>query len=339
MIIARLAIIATPRFGQFSCVYADLILEQLSDGAFHSGQHLAQRLGVTRTAVWKHVSALADLGVPLERVRGRGYRIPGGIELLDADAIRAGLGPRSRDLLAELQVHRQVDSTNAVLARAGVRAGGADVCLAEYQSAGRGRRGRHWVSPFGSNVYLSIAWQFSGGADVLQGLPLAVGVALCEALEALGVAGLALKWPNDVLRGGAKLAGILVEMSGDAAGPCGVVVGVGVNIAMPARMTAEIGQSWADLSDLDVHRNPLVVTLLNQLLPLLGDYERGGFAPWRERWAARDAYLDQPVRIEGGGRVMAGIAAGVDAGGALLLRTDSGVAAVHGGEVSLRSAP
>lgn len=319
-------------------MYADIILEQLSDGAFHSGQHLAERLGVTRTAVWKHVSALAELGVPLERVRGRGYRIPGGIELLDASTIRAGLSPASRDLLADLQVCRQVDSTNAVLARGTTASRGARVCLAEYQSAGRGRRGRHWVSPFGSNVYLSIAWQFGGGAEVLQGLPLAVGASICEGLERLGVAGLKLKWPNDIQRDGAKLAGILVEMSGDAAGPCTVIVGVGINVAMPGRSAPEIGQPWADLADLRPGRNTLVATLLEQLLPLLDAYEREGFAPWRERWMARDAYAGKPVRIEGGGRVMAGIAAGVDEGGALLLQGETGTVAVHGGEVSLRAA-
>lgn len=320
-------------------MYLDLILEQLSDGAFHSGQVLAQRLGVTRTAVWKHVSALADLGVPLERVRGRGYRIPGGIDLLDEGSIRKDLDGRTGDLLGELQIHRQIDSTNAALARAPAPAGGARVCVAEYQSAGRGRRGRHWVSPFGSNVYLSVAWQFRGGADVLQGLPLAVGVALCEALDAAGAGGLSLKWPNDVLRGRAKLAGILVEMSGDASGPCRVIVGTGINVAMPAVAGRVIGQAWADLSDLAIGRNSLVASLLNRLLPLLADYENSGFAPWRERWQARDAFAGQGVRIDGGGRVLAGIAAGVDERGALLLRTETGEVAVHAGEVSLRGMP
>ena len=175
------------------------ILEHLADGAFHSGQQLAEQLGVTRAAVWKQVGVLTELGLPVERVRGKGYRIAGGVELLDEVAIVAALSANSRSLVEELTVFPKIDSTNAELARCPKPAHGARVALAEYQSAGRGRRGRRWISPFGSSIYCSVAWTFQGGAESLQGLSLAVGVCLCDALEALGVTGLTLKWPNDVL--------------------------------------------------------------------------------------------------------------------------------------------
>jgi BirA family biotin operon repressor/biotin-[acetyl-CoA-carboxylase] ligase len=176
------------------------LLAKLADGRFHSGQDLADQHEVSRTAIWKQIASLQELGLEIERVRGQGYRIPGGVDLLHAPTIYAGLEPRARALLSDLVIKAKIDSTNAELQRRDAAESGALVCLAESQSAGRGRRGRSWVSPFASSIYLSAAWQFEGGAEVLEGLSLAVGVALGEAITAHRRPGSpALKWPNDLL--------------------------------------------------------------------------------------------------------------------------------------------
>lgn len=318
---------------------AQQILELLSGGACRSGRALAERLGVTRAAIRRQIEALAEIGVPVQRIRGRGYRIPGGLELLQAPSIRSALTPAAAAVTRDLRVVLRTDSTNAELLRAGAPADGARICLAEYQSAGRGRRGRRWQSPFGGNIYLSTAWRFAGGGAAVEGLSLVVGVLLCDALKAVGADAVTLKWPNDVLRHGHKLAGILVEISGEASGPCTAVIGTGINVNMPARSSARIEQPWSDLHDVTPSRNTLVAEFLNRLLPTLATYEQRGFAPWRERWSALDTYADRPVIVEASGRRTAGTARGVDHRGALVLETATGCLSLHGGEVSLRAAP
>lgn len=318
------------------------LLEPLSDGNFHSGQALATRFGVSRTAIWKQIANLSALGIEFEKVRGQGYRIVGGLDLLNAPRIQSGLQPDAARLVHEINVHTSIDSTNAELQRQSLVPERASVCLAETQTAGRGRRGRHWVSPFGSSIYMTVGWRFQGGAEALEGLSLAVGVLLCESLAALGVEGLALKWPNDVLLDGRKLAGILVEVSGDLSGPCNALIGIGINVRLPTVAAEAIEQAWADLRAVaapELTRNTIVATLLNRLLPALADYERSGFGVWQERWQALDAYAGKPVLIDNSGRRTAGVARGVDERGSLLLQTESGTQRVFGGEVSLRPRP
>jgi BirA family biotin operon repressor/biotin-[acetyl-CoA-carboxylase] ligase len=315
----------------------------LADGQFHSGQALADALGLSRTAIWKQLNRLQSLGLEVESVKGRGYRIPGGIELLDQSRTRDRLEPHARQLLHELQLLETVDSTNAEVLRR-IAAGSAPglVCSAEQQTAGRGRRGRQWVSPFARNIYLSLCWEYHQGATALEGLSLAVGVAVVRALRGLGVDGLQLKWPNDVLAQGAKLGGVLLEMAGDAAGRCQVVIGVGINVAMPPAAANTIDQAWIDLTRLcdgsPPGRNALLAALLNELLPLAASFGDTGFAPWRAPWIALDAYADTPVVLHSGEQRQAGVARGVDERGALLLETTTGVQPVYGGEISLRAA-
>ena len=317
-------------------------LALLADGQFHSGQELADVLGVSRTAVWKQIGRLQALGLEVESVRGRGYRLPGGIELLDEALIQELLEPTAKSLLRELTIFPEIDSTNAELLRRLQNGPGRGlVCTAEQQTAGRGRRGRHWVSPFASNIYLSLAWEFAGGAAALEGLSLATGVAVTRALEQCGVTGVAVKWPNDVLYEGAKLAGVLIEMIGEPSGSCQVVLGVGLNVRMPAVAASAIDQKWTDLdrvSNGGLNRNLVLSALLNQLLPMLNEYEQAGFAQWREAWMALNAHANCDVIVTSGDRKVAGVARGIDASGALLLETAAGVQAIHGGEVSLRAA-
>lgn len=319
------------------------LLKDLSDGSYHSGQDLADRHGVSRTAIWKQVATLSSLGLEVERRRGLGYRIPGGLDLLDRSVIESRLDTRAADLLCELQLLGQTDSTNRVLNDEGAsKPGKARAVLAERQTAGRGRRGKPWVSPFAQNIYLSLDWQFSEGVQVIEGLSLAVGVAVSDALASSGAPGIQLKWPNDLLHGGRKLGGILVELQGDAQGPCRVVLGVGINVAMPEDASPAIGQPWSDLSAICGGQAPprshIAAALLNSCLALLADYSDQGFAHWRQPWLERDAFADAPVTVSSGSHKVSGIARGVDEHGALLLETAQGVSSMAGGELSLRRA-
>ena len=320
------------------------LVPMLADGNLHSGQDLATALGVSRTAVWKQLNRLQELGLVVESVKGRGYRIPGGVELLDEAAVRAGLDAPVLGLLRELQLLEVVDSTNAeALRRIDAGSGSAGlVCSAEQQTAGRGRRGRAWVSPYARNIYLSLVWEYHEGAAAREGLSLAVGVAVSRALAHLGLPPLQLKWPNDLLFAGAKLGGVLLEMAGDAAGRCQVVIGVGINIAMPPAAAQAIDQDWTDLATIAngpaPARNAVVASLLNELLPLAASFARTGFAPWREAWMALDAFADVPVVLHSGEQRQAGIARGVDDRGALQLETTLGLRPIYGGEISLRAA-
>ncbi len=317
------------------------LLARLADGEFHSGQLLANDMGVSRTAVWKQLARLEGLGLELESVRGLGYRIPGGLDLLREVDIRAGLSPEAAALTAELAVLQAVDSTNAeLLRRDQMPVGQAFVCTAEQQQAGRGRRGRDWVSPFARNVYLSMSWNFVQGVAALEGLSLAAGVCVTRALASVGLPAPQLKWPNDIVHEGRKLGGILIEMTGDAAGPARAVVGIGINVRMPTMAAAAIEQPWTDLAALaggnPPGRGDLIAVLLNELLPMLAGFEGGGFAPWREEWMALDAYAGQPVIVTTGSQRISGLASGVNHRGALLLETAGGTVPVFGGEVSMR---
>lgn len=320
---------------------ADL-LARLADGEFHSGQVLANDMGVSRTAIWKQLARLEGLGLQLESVRGRGYRIPGGLDLLSEEAIRLGLSGDAASLAAEIAVLSVVDSTNSELLRRSVFPPGQSlICTAEQQQSGRGRRGRDWISPFARSVYLSMTWDFAQGAAALEGLSLAAGVCVARALKATGIAGPQLKWPNDVLYGGSKLGGILIEMTGDAAGPARVVLGVGVNVAMPAAAADGIDQPWTDLATIAGRdlpsRSAVVAELLNALLPMLASFEKTGFAAWREEWNTLDAHANRPLTVTVGSQKTTGIGRGVNDRGALLLETSTGTLPVFGGEVSVRA--
>ncbi|MEH6583212.1 MAG: bifunctional biotin--[acetyl-CoA-carboxylase] ligase/biotin operon repressor BirA [Halioglobus sp.] len=321
-----------------------MLLPLLANGEYHSGQALAEALGVSRTAVWKQLNKLEVLGLEIESVKGRGYRIPGGVDLMDGQRVRQALSPESAGLLSELDVREVIDSTNMeALRRIQAGAGAGLVCTAEQQTAGRGRRGRQWVSPFARNLYFSVVWEFTQGAAALEGLSLAVGVAVARALKSSGLPEVQLKWPNDLLFEGAKLGGVLLEMVGDATGSCQVVIGVGLNVTMPREAAADIDQAWTDVSTLAGQgaapgRNALLSALLSELLPLLDQFETTGFRPFRDEWMALDAHGGQAVILSTAADQQGGIARGVDERGALLLETTLGVQTIYGGEISLRVA-
>lgn len=318
------------------------LIEQLADGQFHSGESLGRALGLSRAAIWKQVEVLTSAGLPVERVRGKGYRIAGGVELLSADRIRALARARVQTL--PIHVALETASTNEdALALAASGATTPFVCLAERQLAGRGRRGRSWQSPLGANIYLSLCLSFEQGASALEGLSLVVGLGVLEALRRSGLDDRAgLKWPNDLWVGGRKLAGILIELAGDMDGRCQVVIGVGINLApLPEAMAGEVAQPWTDLaSEIGERpqRNALVADVLETLLAHCDQFSREGFAPFRSDWQAVDVLHGELVSVTTGPRRQDGRCCGVDERGALLLDLDGEVQSLHGGEVTLRPA-
>lgn len=317
------------------------LLKILSDGGFHSGTDIGRTLGVTRAAVSKVVGTLVEAGMDIHRVSGRGYRLQSAFEPLDRDRILAFLGADAA-LVGGLQIKDEVDSTNLELLRmpgAGVR---GQVCVAEAQSRGRGRRGRSWVATPYANLMLSMAWCFDEGLAMVSGLSLAAGVAVTHALRDFGVVEAGLKWPNDLLWGERKLGGLLIDLRGEAAGPCLVVAGIGINVHIAERDGRSIDQPWVDLTTIlggTVDRNRLAAMLIQQLAQMLQRFERDGLAPFRDEWNAWHHYHGRRVQLAGAGPGSEGVVQGIDQNGALLVCDDEGnVRTFHSGEVSLRPA-
>ena len=319
-----------------------LLLERLSDGQFHSGSRLGDELGTGRAAVWKGIRQLRQLGLPVSAITGKGYCVSGGLELLDQGRITAAVNRSGQGaLLSQLTVHTVLDSTSRWLWQRcdeGIPSG--SVCMAESQTAGRGRLGRHWFSPLASGILLSLMWRYRGtGSSSLEGLSLAVGVMIIDCLADFGISGFDLKWPNDVLHSGRKIAGILVDLRGDLQDRCDIVVGIGMNVRMPHPDNVPVDQPWADLSTVSpqpVSRNELAAALLARLLPVLDIYPQRGFADWQSRWQNLDALYGNRVVITSGGRRAFGIADGIDERGSLWLRTRDGRQQYSGGEVTVR---
>lgn len=301
------------------------LLELLSDGAEHAGAELADALGVTRAAVWHQVAQLREQGLAITAARGHGYRMPGGFEALSAEAIRAQLQDGAGELL-RIDTVTITDSTNERLLAA-LNSGDihGQVLLAEHQTAGRGRRGDRWISPPGSGLCLSLGWRFDQPPATFSALSLVVGMAIAASLREQGVHSAMLKWPNDILCDGGKLAGILIEMRAEAGGPCRTVIGIGINIAMSAEARAQIDQPVEDFTHASGHgvsRNRLAAALLSALTCALPRFGRDGFAVFRDDWRHYDALVDAPVKLELPNRTVIGVARGVDDHGALLIEHD-----------------
>lgn len=302
------------------------LLTILADGRFHSGERLGESLGVSRAAVWKQLKALESMGIEIHRVPGKGYRLPAPVELLDAQMIHRQLAEKGLPA-HRLEVHPRIESTNTHLMQMG-RQGNeqAVICLAETQTAGRGRHGRQWISAFGSNLYLSVLWRFRSGPSILGGMSLAAGVAVMQALESLGISGPRLKWPNDLLWERRKLGGILVEVAGETAGPCFAVVGIGLNLHMPMGADQDIDQPWTDLYRVTAgsppSRNHLASAVAGHLLNLLATWEETGFAPYVEPWCKLDAYADQKVTLVTRQGNLHGVARGIDETGSLMIERE-----------------
>lgn len=311
------------------------LLAILGDGEVHSGESLGEHLGVTRAAVWKRLQSLKELGLQVNSVKGQGYALTDGADLLQSEKIKQQLKPQALQRITELKYFFEIDSTNQYLLQRESRHG--VVCLAESQTAGRGRRGREWVSPFAANIYLSIRWHFSEGVTALEGLSLAVGVAIAQVLQNSGLEQVKLKWPNDVLFNGAKLGGVLVEVGGDLTGECAVVIGIGLNVNMPEQASG-IEQAWTDLrrQGVTTSRNDLSAELINELTQLLATYPSQKFAHYRSQWLSFAAYLNESVTLVSGKQKRVGVFRDVNEHGAFAFEVDGKVEWVSGGEISLR---
>jgi BirA family biotin operon repressor/biotin-[acetyl-CoA-carboxylase] ligase len=355
------------------------LLRQLSDGAFHSGEDLAAKVGLTRARVSQVLKQAETAGLALERIRGRGYRLVAAPDFLDANEVRRALVefgakvakpgaiiPKPQPVIEDdlginaierpsmdyatpaLQVELvdQLDSTSTELLRRSQRRDihGA-VRAAEWQTAGRGRRGRTWTAVAGGSLTFSLGWRFEQGAGFLAGLSLAVGVAVARALEKEGYDGVELKWPNDLIYRHHKLGGILVELNGDALGPSTVVVGVGLNVRLPREMKKDIAQAVTDLGAVagrgapPIDRNRLFARVAHEVATTLERYAEGGFAAFAPEWQQRHAYQGKPVKlILPDGAAVNGTVAGVDASGALVLADGPRRSRFLSGEISLRRA-
>ena len=307
------------------------LLKLLKDGRFHSGQALGAALGVSRSAVWKQLQHLeSELNLSIHKVRGRGYQLAAPLELLEHEQMAAGPWPVS--------IHESLDSTNAESLRAIDRGQTAPfVILAERQLAGRGRRGRKWVSPFAENIYYSLVLRMDGGMRQLEGLSLVVGLAVLSALREMGIERAGLKWPNDVLVGNKKIAGILLELVGDPADVCHLVIGIGINANM--RVASEVDQAWTSVfleSGKAINRNSLVSSLNQSLLTYLKRHESSGFAAIQGEWESNHLWQGREVSLIAGVHQVDGTVMGIDQQGALRMSVNGEEKVYSGGELSLR---
>lgn len=304
----------------------------VADGEFHSGEQLGEALGMSRAAINKHIQTLKSWGLDVYTVTGKGYSLPGPIQLLDEEVILSHLHQPN---LAVIPV---IDSTNQYLLDRMDQLPSGYACIAEYQQAGRGRRGRKWFSPFGTNLYMSMYWRLEQGPAAAMGLSLVIGIIMAEVIQSLGAPDVRVKWPNDLYLNDRKLAGILVELTGKTGDAAQIVIGAGVNLLMRSEGTAEINQGWINLQEagVDIDRNELAAKLINSLREALPIFERDGLAPFVSRWEALDNFINRPVKLLIGDREVYGIARGIDKQGGLLLEQDGVIKSWVGGEISLR---
>lgn len=319
----------------------DQLIEKLADGQFHSGQHLADDLGVSRTAINKHIGKLEQLQLDIFRVHGKGYRLAKPLQLLRYEKLLHDIHDQQAKLYLKRVTSSTHDDLKQLLYDAPATTLSAGTCvLAEMQTEGRGRRGRTWSSPFGSNLYASFFWPLEDGLNSALGLSVAVGIRLAEILEKAGIGGVSVKWPNDVYIQQEKVAGILVELEGQSTGAGRAFIGIGLNLQMPAQSAAQITQPFTDvqkhLSE-PIDRHHWATQIINGMRDALSDFSRHGLTELVPVWRRLDHFYGQPIRIILGQHEQIGIGQGIDSHGALLVRQDNGLKRYFGGEISIRS--
>ena len=310
------------------------LISILADAEFHSGEQLGERLGMSRAAINKHIQTLRDWGVDVFTVPGKGYSLPEPIQLLDEEQIARQIEH------GRVTVLPVIDSTNQYLLDRLSELQSGDACVAEYQQAGRGRRGRKWFSPFGSNLYLSMYWRLEQGPAAAIGLSLVIGIVIAEVLQSLGADKVRVKWPNDLYLQDRKLSGILVELTGKTGDAAQIVSGAGINLMMRRVESDVVNQGWISLQEagISIDRNQLAACLIKELRAGFKLFENEGLAPYLGRWEKLDNFINRPVKLIIGDKEIVGISRGIDAQGALLLEQDGVIKPWIGGEISLRSA-
>ncbi len=326
---------------QSSLSRREQLLWLLADGQCHSGEDIATQLQVTRAAIWKGVESLRELNIDVLSTH-QGYQLPHAVQMIDAARLATLLQTSNASL--ELQYLFSVDSTNRHVMAQTVLPGKPVLCIAELQTAGKGRRGRSWLAPFGAGISLSIGYCFDALPPGISALSLVMGVAIVRVLRRQGLQAAQLKWPNDVQCAGRKLAGVLIEMRGEPDGGAQLVIGIGMNVRLPeaARATLQAERPVCDLheylGEIALQRNLWAAQLAQECLSCLDVFAAQGFAPFHAEWQQYDALHQQPVRILNGQHQIDGVAAGVSEDGSLLLQTTQGVQRFVSGEVSLRPA-
>jgi len=321
---------------------AEVLLKILSDGKYHSGEELGQQFSVSRAAIWKAIQKIEQqYAVNIYAVKGKGYRLPGELDLLDKESIMSSLSNSTLNKLHELEILHAVDSTNHYLNNKSVDgASSGYIVLAEQQSKGQGRRGKAWISPFASNVYLSLLWRFPFGPAQLSCLSLFIAVAVVRSLKRLGLDDVGVKWPNDIYYKNKKIAGILLEMRGDLSGPCAVVIGVGVNVSMPKnnKEVNMIDQPWSDIESIlqqKIQRNTVTTFIIDDLFKVLSQIPENN-SLLLDEWQSLDVLKDQHVEVISQEKILTGICKGINKDGALRVQHGNKEKFYHSGEVSLR---
>ena len=313
------------------------IIDILADGQIHSGEQLGEHLGMTRAAINKHIKTLRSWGLDIQTITSKGYQLPMQINLLNKQCIEKYVTG------TQIIVEPVIDSTNQYMLDRIPNLQSGDTCLAEYQSAGRGRRGRQWISPFGCNLYLSTYWKLEQGPAAAIGLSLVVGIVIAETLNKLCGNKVKVKWPNDLYMNDKKLAGILVELTGKTGDAAHIIIGIGINIGMNKSIIKKdetINQAWSALTDEveNIERNELAGNIINALKKSLLIFEKQGLKPFLSRWFELDNFLERNVKLLIGNDIIVGVEKGINEQGALLLQKENGeIIPYIGGEISLRS--
>jgi len=318
------------------------LISHLNDGEFHSGESLGRSLGLTRAAVWKILKTGIHYGLSIDSVVSKGYRLRVPLSLLDQKTIRNQLSANTNKQLTTLSLFDQIDSTHRFLVESSPNdTSGVAVCLAETQTSGTGRYGRTWHSPFAQCIALSLRCRMDKAISELNSLSLAIASAIVKSLQKLGVTEpIKLKWPNDVLINGKKIAGSLVSVKGESHGQCQCIISVGMNVQMQST-DFKINQPWQDLSNFlpkPINRNNIVVCLLEEIMSTLELFKQSGFSPFIDHWLEHDALLNHPIALSHNATIKHGIASGVNEYGHLLVKSssDNNIAAYEMGEVSLK---
>ncbi|MCH9643775.1 MAG: bifunctional biotin--[acetyl-CoA-carboxylase] ligase/biotin operon repressor BirA [Gammaproteobacteria bacterium] len=321
------------------------VLLALADGMFHSGELLGKQLGLTRSAIWKAVAQLKRLGINVQSITRKGYRIQGGITLLNQECITQQISAKNQKLLDDIILLEQVNSTNTFLLEHIKHKPHKNIaCFAEYQSHARGRRGHSWLSPFGNNIYHSLLWHFNKDPGQITGLSLAVSIAVIRSLIRYGLNQntLQLKWPNDICHNHKKLAGVLIEMQAESNGHCSVVIGIGLNTHMDHVQSEILNNQCTSINNITqqaVDRNKIAGYLLDELINLLVEYNQHGLKHFLDEWRQYDSYSGHPIKLLMTSKTIEGTMQGVTDNGEVVIKDTQGQLKQYcNGEVSLRLA-
>jgi BirA family transcriptional regulator, biotin operon repressor / biotin---[acetyl-CoA-carboxylase] ligase len=311
------------------------LLGMLVDGCFHSGEQIGASLGISRAAISQQIKSLRQLGLEIFSITGKGYRLSAPLQLLNSELIEQHIHPAG----PPIHTCAMIGSTNQYMMARLEHWQKGECVLAETQTAGRGRRGRQWYSPFGGQFIMSMYWRLDNGPAAAMGLSLAIGVAVVQALESIGYQDLGLKWPNDIYISRRKLAGILVEMTASVGGTCHLVIGVGINLNLPDNIIAQLDQPCAHLAEqsIFVERNQLSARMIQTLRKALALFEQQGLTGFLNEWNRLDIFMQQPVKVLLGDQTVHGIYCGIDGLGNMLLQDETGIHKFVGGEISLRA--